>query len=124
MSYHADKLGVDAHARTHTHTDAGNDNTRRPKLASGKNDTVKAKNAEITNYGIMRIFNEVISNKQLITQGTIYQHLHTEFEKKNQTVPCMFLRANKVPSEINKWIIKTRWVDGMPTSEVTPVTIW
>ena len=35
MSYRADKLGVDAHARTHTQTDAGNDNTRRPKLASG-----------------------------------------------------------------------------------------
>ena len=29
-----------------------------------KKDTVKAKNAEITNYGIMRIFNEVTSNKQ------------------------------------------------------------
>ena len=50
--------------RTHRQTDAGNDNTRRPKLASGKNDIVKAKNAEITNYGIMRIFNEVASNKQ------------------------------------------------------------
>ena len=36
MSYRADKLGVDAHARTHTQTDAGNGNTRRPKLASGK----------------------------------------------------------------------------------------
>ena len=35
MSYRADKLGVDAHAQTHTQTDAGNDNTRRPKLASG-----------------------------------------------------------------------------------------
>ena len=29
-----------------------------------KNDTVKAKNAEITNYGIMRIFNQVTSHKQ------------------------------------------------------------
>ena len=29
-----------------------------------KNDIVKAKNAEITNHGIMRIFNEVASNKQ------------------------------------------------------------
>ena len=37
MSYCADKLGVDAHTRTHKQTDAGNDNTRRPKLASGKN---------------------------------------------------------------------------------------
>ena len=31
------QLRVDAHIRTHTQTDAGNDNTRRPKLASGKN---------------------------------------------------------------------------------------
>ena len=31
MSYHADKLVITAH------TDAGNDNTRRPKLALGKN---------------------------------------------------------------------------------------
>ena len=29
-----------------------------------KNDTVMAKNAEINNYGIVHIFNEVISNKQ------------------------------------------------------------
>ena len=29
-----------------------------------KNDTVKAKNAEITNYGIMHISNKVASNKQ------------------------------------------------------------
>ena len=35
MRYRADKLGVDANARTHTQTDTGNDNTRRPKLASG-----------------------------------------------------------------------------------------
>ena len=35
-----------------------------------KNDIVKAKNAEITNYGIMHISNKVASNKQLINQGT------------------------------------------------------
>ena len=34
MSYHADKLGD---GRTDGRTDAGNDNTRRPILASGKN---------------------------------------------------------------------------------------
>ena len=37
MSYHADKLMIDARTDTHTDTDAGNDNTRRPKLDSGKN---------------------------------------------------------------------------------------
>ena len=31
-SYRADKQAID----THTHTDTGNDNTRMPKLASGK----------------------------------------------------------------------------------------
>ena len=36
MSYGADKLGFDAHTHAHTQTDASNDNTRRPKLASGK----------------------------------------------------------------------------------------
>ena len=36
MSYRADKLVIDARTDTHTQTDAGNDNTRRPKLASGK----------------------------------------------------------------------------------------
>ena len=34
MSYRADKLVIDTH--THRPTDAGDDNTRRPKLASGK----------------------------------------------------------------------------------------
>ena len=44
MSYRADKQVLTAHmdrqtdGRTHRQTDAGNDNTRRPKLASGKND--------------------------------------------------------------------------------------
>ena len=39
MSYRADKRVITAHTdgRTDTQTDAGNDNTRRPKLASGKN---------------------------------------------------------------------------------------
>ena len=35
MSYRADKQVIDT--QTDGHTDAGNDNTRRPKLASGKN---------------------------------------------------------------------------------------
>ena len=35
MSYRTDKLMIDGH--THIHTHAGNDNTRRPKPASGKN---------------------------------------------------------------------------------------
>ena len=30
----------DWHTETHTHRDAGNDNTRRPKLASGKNEAI------------------------------------------------------------------------------------
>ena len=40
MSYRADKHMITAHTdgRMDTHTDAGNDNTRRPKLASGKKD--------------------------------------------------------------------------------------
>ena len=39
MNYRADKLMIDGHTdtHTHTHTHTGNDNTRRPKLASGKN---------------------------------------------------------------------------------------
>ena len=38
MSYRADKQVITAHTdgRTDTQTDAGNDNTRRPKVASGK----------------------------------------------------------------------------------------
>ena len=35
MNYRTDKLMIDG--QTHIHTHAGNDNTRRPILASGKN---------------------------------------------------------------------------------------
>ena len=35
MSYRADKQVIDTH--TDRYTDRGDDNTRRPKLASGKN---------------------------------------------------------------------------------------
>ena len=38
MSYRADKQVIDT--QTDGHTDAGNDNTRRPKLASGKTSIV------------------------------------------------------------------------------------
>ena len=45
MSCRADKLVIDARTDgwtdTHTQTDAGNDNTRRPKMASGKNDMIQ-----------------------------------------------------------------------------------
>ena len=37
MSYRADKLVIDTHTLTHRPIDAADDNTRRPKLASGKN---------------------------------------------------------------------------------------
>ena len=37
MSYHADKQVIDTHTHTDRYTDRGDDNTRRPKLASGKN---------------------------------------------------------------------------------------
>ena len=37
MSYRPDKLVIATHTHTHRPTDAGDDNTRRPKLASGKN---------------------------------------------------------------------------------------
>ena len=42
MSYRADKQVIDTHTDTHTdrYTDRGDDNTRRPKLASGKNDSI------------------------------------------------------------------------------------
>ena len=38
MSYRADKQVIDTHTHTDRHTDMGDDNTRRPKLASGKNE--------------------------------------------------------------------------------------
>ena len=38
-------------------------NVKNLKALNLKNDIVKAKNAEITNYGIMRIFNQVAYNK-------------------------------------------------------------
>ena len=36
MSYRADKQVIDTHTHTDRYTDSGDDNTRRPKLASGK----------------------------------------------------------------------------------------
>ena len=37
VSFRADKPVIETHTQTYGHADAGNDNTRRPKLASGKN---------------------------------------------------------------------------------------
>ena len=46
MSYRADKQVIDTHTHTLTYTDRGDDNTRRPKLASGKNPEQKASTTE------------------------------------------------------------------------------
>ena len=65
MSYRADKLMIDGHTdtQTHIHTHAGKDNTRRPKLASGKNTHKKKqkKNQEGS-------WNIVLSFRQLTEQ--------------------------------------------------------
>ena len=47
MRYRADKQVIDKHTETdtRTHTDAGNDNTRKSKIASGKNDADNLKPA-------------------------------------------------------------------------------
>ena len=45
MSYRADKQVIDTHTHTDRYTDRGDDNTRRPKLASGKNDGSIAQSA-------------------------------------------------------------------------------
>ena len=37
MNYRADKVLIDTQTDSHTQADAGNDNIRRPKLASGRN---------------------------------------------------------------------------------------
>ena len=62
MSYRADKHVITAHTvgRTDTQTDAGNDNTRRPKLASGKNTTQSS-----TRVHIVRWNNSFIRNRML-----------------------------------------------------------
>ena len=60
MSYRVDKQVLTAHTdgRTHRQTDAGNDNTWGPKLASGKNESMNAKRGWFIKWFIMRIFNE------------------------------------------------------------------
>ena len=56
MRYRADKLVIDGRTDTHIHT--GNDNTRRPKLASGKKN---GRNVIIVNRGIIQT-NRVTEN--------------------------------------------------------------
>ena len=51
MGYRADKLVIDARTDGHTQTDAGNDNTRRPKLASHKHVLMLLANNTSAKYG-------------------------------------------------------------------------
>ena len=52
MSYCTDKLMIDGQTHAHTHTHAGNDNTRRPKLASGNKTPVNAQSISILFHNI------------------------------------------------------------------------
>ena len=84
MSYRADKLGVDAHARTHTQTDTGNDNTRRPKLASGKK-VVQITEAQAGGIPGSATVDHIIVMKQTIN----------EIRNKGKTAYLVFLDVQK-----------------------------
>ena len=62
MSYRADQLVIDARTdgRTDTKTGAGNDNTRRPKLASGKNDKLPVYATNIIFFQLFLVFMPMI----------------------------------------------------------------
>ena len=79
MSYRADKQVIDTHTQTHghtdRHTDAGDDNTRRPKLASGNRKTrynVDAIGFRIQNFRIraIRCFSNDNLNEMTITRAS------------------------------------------------------
>ena len=60
MSYCTDKLMIDG--QTHTH--AGNDNTRRPKLASGKNPDIPHPLRQAIGCQLSGIWNKIIVLQQ------------------------------------------------------------
>ena len=64
MSYCADNLVTDG--QTHAHTHAGNDNTRRPKLASGK----KRKMYAIKQIKICAEYRDMLPRPRLDLSGT------------------------------------------------------
>ena len=81
MSYRAAKLVIDGH--THTHTHAGNDNIRRPKLASGKNDDIQL----FLQQDITQVFKKYIS----------FQHIEAETKRcrfADDIFKCSFLNEN------------------------------
>ena len=66
MSYRADKPVIDTHTLRHRPTDAADDNTRRPKLASGKKTIYMIfarKKKRLADVKI-EIDNEIISKKE------------------------------------------------------------
>ena len=96
MNYRADKLRVDAHIRTHTQTDAGNDNTPRPKLASG--DEVKFDfQVKFDLEGQGRSPPKIINNKHL-NQGVL--HLWSKFGDSSLNGWWVIVRTSK-------WLIHT-----------------
>ena len=98
------KLGVDT---KWTLTNAGNVNTRRPKLALGKTKT--------TTFA----FWEYPPPPTPMTTNTIDSYC---VPSQNKTKSKLQIKK-KLPKIHILEFCKTRYVDGTPTSEVTPVTI-
>ena len=65
MSYRADKLMIDT--QTHKITDAADDNTRRPKLASGKNEPERLSKMESRDSCINQVFSGKVKVRKAIS---------------------------------------------------------
>ena len=84
MSYRADKLGD---GRTKGRTDAGNDNTRRPKLTSGKNEYI------MSPYDITPLLVVLFPNSKSGNQIKLDGGKHNEYAMLTQKIyHCLIIK--------------------------------
>ena len=98
MSYPTDNLVIDGHTDTHTHTHAGNDNTRRPKLASGKNNTETK-----------RVWNDYTKDNLYKIAYDIWEMLNVEFRARPFLSGMFALQVNNfllIENKYETWVIQ------------------
>ena len=92
MSYRADKLVIDARTDTHRQTEAGNENTRRPKLASGNKN---GRHFEITMIWCW-VGNNTLSKQMMTLPNDAYSGVPNCRTFLNKKIHDIFCRKNNI----------------------------
>ena len=106
MSYRTDKLLIDGHTDTHTytHTHAGNDNTRRPKLASGNDYVLLTIGPSVLSFSSILIAMQQFSFKKMyLKMSSAMSQYVNSYDARDRIFQLIW----SIPCLLMPWLLKS-----------------